>query len=284
MSSPALGLLFGVVNSVSLHLAKGLQRLGIGALRVPRASRTAADRGRLLVYIAGVVVNNAAPVWIILANRFAPPAYATSMFGVGLIALMLYSRRALGEPVTAANLAGSIGVLVGTILFALSALSAPPVALTSLIRSRVWLSLPAFVGVFGTFVILSICSRRLHAMSIAFGIFAGGLASFDPILKALGQGSGGAPSFFPGAAWGWLPFLVSFLLGSGAFFCTQIAFYRRADASLLVPAHSSMFVLTPLLVTAVAHPGFHFAPLQIAGIGFIVVGMVLSESRWRIRL
>lgn len=277
MTSPLLGMLFGFLNTSTLHLSKAMQRQGIETLRwwkVPRAERSGA---KAMIYIGGVILNNMTPVWLILANRFAAPAYATGVFGLGLVVLLLYSHFILGEPVDPINYAGAGLIIAGTVLFALHAVVRG--------RIQVWRFDPGLVGwiaggyivVAGLFALFVVRSGRRFLFAAAFGLLSGGMASLDPVMKALGQWAGGDPGFLPAVAWGWIPFVASFVLGTAAFLTAQFAFLHGADASTMVPIQTSVYVLLPAVVQIIALPGYEPTVLLGVGIVIILAGIVLTQ-------
>ena len=282
MMSPLLGMLFGFVNTSTLHLSKGMQRQGIETLRWWKLPRSERSGGKAFIYIGGVVLNNMTPIWLILANRFAPPAYATGVFGLGLVVLLLYSHFVLGEPVAPVNYGGAGLIVAGTALFALHAVSHGGVDVWRFDGALVgWLT-GGYIVVAGLFALFVVRTGRRFLFAAAFGALSGGMASLDPILKALGQWAGGRPGFLPGVAWGWIPFVASFVLGTAAFFTAQYAFLRKADASTMVPFQTAVYVLVPVVVQFVALPGYGPTPLVVAGIAVIFGGIALTQMGRRI--
>jgi hypothetical protein len=281
VTSPGLGLLFGLINTTALHVAKGMQRQGINTLRWRSTAPEHRSPRHAAIYVAGVLLNQSTPVWLILANRFAAPAYATGMFGVGLVLLLLYSRIVIREPVAPVNYVGAIAVVAGTVLFSVHAVLVGDLDVAAMDRRRVFTFVVIYISVTLIAAILSHRSSRTRLVAAAFGLFAGGAASLDPILKALGQNAAGTASILPGTAWGWIPFGLSFVLGVSAFVGVQIAFLRGAAASVLVPIQSSVYVLVPVVTQLVCLPGYTASPVLAAGIAFIVGGIVLMQLRSR---
>jgi multidrug transporter EmrE-like cation transporter len=278
MISPALGMLFGLINTASIHVAKSMQRHGINTLRwraLPEGDRS---RKHAVIYIIGVVVNNVSAIWLILANRFSAPAYATGMFGIGLVLMLLYSSIVLGERVHWLNYIGALLVIVGTAAFSVHALQAAPIT-SVLDPRRVGLFCLFYFVPAGVLVFLGVRSGRKHLMGFSFGLLTGSLASIDPVLKSIGQTAGGVAGFVPSVGWGWIPFLLSFPLALGAFAFSQYAFYRGATASDTVSAHTSFYVLVPVVVQIIALPGYRVTPVLAAGIATIVVGIGLLQRR-----
>jgi hypothetical protein len=275
-------MLFGFVNTATLHLAKGLQRHGIETLRWRTLSRRDRSPGRAVIYVIGVILNNLAAIWIILANRFAAPAYATGMFGLGLVVLLLYSHFVLDEPVAPVNYLGCVFVVLGTALFGADALQNGRIDASRLEPWTVAIFAGAYILVAALFVVFVVKSRRGVLLSLAFGMLTGGMGSLDPVLKALGQNAGGVASVVPLVGWGWIPFGLSFLLGTGAFFNVQYAFLKGADASAMVPVQTSVYVLVPVAVQLVALPGYDLTLLLSLGIVMILSGIVLTQTGRRV--
>jgi len=279
VSSPLLGLLFGFINTTALHVAKGMQRQGINTLRWRSQEKSQRSGKHAVIYIAGVILNNSSPVWLILANRFSAPAYATGMFGVGLVFLLIYSRFLLHEPVAPVNYLGAIVVMVGTILFSLHSFQMGSLNVSAMKTQVVTIFIVVYLVIAGIGLVIGFRSSSGLVLGLTFGFFAGGAGCLDPILKSIGQNASGAATLVPAEAWGWIPFGLSFVLGLSAFVSVQIAFYRGARASVLVPFQSSLYVLIPVVVQLIALPGYMATPVLISGIGCIVVGIFLMQLR-----
>ena len=91
-----LAMAIGVLGTSVIHLSKGVMKRGLVLMR----ERVARPRTARSVYFAGVAMNFTNPLWVIIANRFAPTVYYTSMYGLGLVALLVYARFRLGENIS----------------------------------------------------------------------------------------------------------------------------------------------------------------------------------------
>lgn len=276
MTSPALGLLFGLINTTALHVAKGMQLHGINTLRWRKLPRAERSGKHATIYILGVVLNQSTPVWLILANRFAAPAYATGMYGVGLVLLLIYSSVVLKEPVAPVNYAGAAAVIAGTVLFSVYSLSVGELDVAAIDRPRVAAFVVIYLVVTLTLAVMSTHTGNARLLALGFALFTGGAASMDPVLKAIGQTASGVARIFP-QAMGWLPFLLSFGVGITAFLTVQWAFLRGARASMFVPVHSTVYILVPVVVQLLFLPGYVISTLLIAGIACIVAGIILMQ-------
>lgn len=280
MTSPALGLLFGFINTTSLHLAKGMQRHGINTLRWRKLPVEERNGKHAFIYIVGFILNNSTPVWIVLANRFAAPAYATGMFGVGLVLLLIYSSTVLKERVRAINYAGAALVVLGTGLFSLHAVRSGDIDVSLMDSRTVSIFIIIYMAIASVAMLAAIRSRNSRRVALSFGAFAGGAACLDPILKSIGQHASGTASILPTELAGWLPFGLSFVLGVSAFITVQAAFLRGAEASIFVPLQSSIYILVPVIVQLIALPGYTATPVLVAGMACILAGIALTQL-WR---
>ena len=109
MKEPIFALIFGIIGTVLFHVGKSMQKQGIGFLSIIRKKISGNDAAQKLsksdirhgfLYLTGIILNNTLAFWIMLANLFAPSSYFSSMFGIGIIALMIYSRSILQEAIT----------------------------------------------------------------------------------------------------------------------------------------------------------------------------------------
>ena len=86
--SVILGLIFGIINTLTLHLAKAMERHGIEIFSRKKSFK---EKGKKpLIYIIGFILNNTIFIWQILGTTFASAAVFSSVFGLGLILLMIY--------------------------------------------------------------------------------------------------------------------------------------------------------------------------------------------------
>jgi hypothetical protein len=201
------------------------------------------------------------------------------MFGVGLVLLLIYSSVVLKEPVLPVNYLGAFIVVGGTILFSIHSIQLGHLDVSLMDRRTVFVFIAVYMVTATVVVLLGLRSRRGFVIGLTFGLFAGGAACLDPILKAIGQNASGMATLVPTELRGWIPFGLSFVLGIAAFIMVQIAFLRGARASVLVPFHSSLYVLLPVLVQLLALPGYVATPILISGIACIVAGIILMQLR-----
>ncbi len=280
MEPTIIASLIGIIATTQIHISKGLQKYGIDALR-PREHRihpVEHQKRKKITYFTGIILNNAAFLWVLLANLYAPTSYYTSMFGFGLVVLMLFSEHILNEKHTPLQHAGAFIIAAGTILIGISKSSGdvPPMTAVDLQTVLIFISI-----YFPTNFVLLGLAIKLHwkkPLGILFGTLTGCAAAMDPILKGIGQSFGTEIYLIPHTPTGWFIFLASFLFGAIAFSFTQIGFYKHARASTLVAFHNITLILNPLLLLRLSLPGFTLTRLQIGGVIIVVTGILLMFS------
>ncbi|MBN2018477.1 MAG: hypothetical protein JW794_10175 [Candidatus Cloacimonetes bacterium] len=212
-----------------------------------------------------------------MSNRFAPASYYTSMYGLGLIALLLYSSKILKEDLDRNEYLGSALIVIGTLILGIEGIfrkNADLIVINEMVI--VYITLIFFIVTVG--MLLFVFDRKSPIqVGIAFGIITGGCASLDPIYKYIGQSLGGSSSFLPHTPTGTIFFVVSFFFTTGAFFMTQYAFSKHARATVLVSIQNCIYVIFPILIQAVALRGFQITVFTILGMILVTIGILLMR-------
>jgi len=279
-------MIYGIVGSVLFNLSKGMQRQGIDALSFifpKRGKRRAAEdrpgsKKNIALYATGFVLNNSLGFFAILANRYGPSSYYTSMFGIGIIALMLYSGIILKEPLHLLQYAGAIVLTLGTLILGYDGILRPKMTMAgiSLPAAGIVLAASFLVGAFLLFY-----ARRkngLVVLGVIYGMLIGFAASLDPILKGIGQNLGGGERYLPRLPLGWVIFLTSFFFATLSFVTSQWAFSRGIRASVLIPSQNFAYITYPILFQAVSLPGFRFTRIAAWGLGVTILGIVIMQT------
>jgi drug/metabolite transporter (DMT)-like permease len=276
---------YGLLGTILYNVSKGMQRQGIEAVSGIFISRRRARReGRprpspkiTALYTAGFILNNSLGFFAILANRHAPASYFTSMFGLGIVALMLYSGLILKEPTRPLQYAGAAVLAAGTLLLGADGILREQLSMSGI-------SLPVF-GVVTGFTILAVSvlmswahrSRSLVLIGAITGVATGFAASLDPILKGVGQSLGGGGRYLPRLPLGWVFFLLSFVFATLSFVASQWIFSRGVRASVLIPSQNFSYIVYPILVQGLALPGFNATALTVSGLAVAFLGFVLMQ-------
>ncbi len=287
MTNIPLVLLLGILSTIQTHMAKALERQGIEVFeqiktKLQKTGEPTAERGGLkkpVIYTVGVILNNTLFIWSTLAQPYGPPALFSSMFGVGLVFLMIYAAAVLKENITRREMAGAAAIVLGTLAIGYENISHAE----SL--DRFTMNLPAFFLALGIWLLLSLFfvvvasrSRNLSLVALAFGLLAGGFGSLDPFFKGVGQNYGGQSGILPSNAIGTIIFAASFVIGFLAFVVTQIGFAKKVRASLLVPAYNAAFISLPVLWQVLLLPGYRFSWLTGLGLALILSGVAAMQA------
>ncbi|MEX2681285.1 MAG: hypothetical protein Q6373_006775 [Candidatus Sigynarchaeota archaeon] len=271
-------ILCGIADTVQLHIAKSMQRQGIEIYDQIRAKirkehlEIEGSVKKPVLYLAGVVLNNVEPVWLIIANSFgAYPSLVTSMFGIGLVVLMVYSVKVLHEPVNRREAIGAAVIIGGTLVLGLEAFFRPEYAEETISKGASYLFTIIFAVFAAALMIAAMRTKNTRNIGIAFGITAGGFGGQDIIFKMLGQQD-------LGSVIGWVIFLSSFAIAFLAFLFTQLGFARKAPASILVPAYDTAYVIVPLLYQVLLLPGYEIWWTTVLGAAMIIAGILLMRG------
>jgi len=276
-----IAMLFGIIGSIQLHLAKALQSQGVKTLELVKLRTNSSDSEKLSYdgkihkskhYLAGLLLSNSCFIWIILANRFAPSSYFTSMFGVGLIFLIIYADKVMGEHVSASVYKGSIILLIGTLIIGYDGIKHDNITMKDINYAIVIITAAVFFLLTTLFMIFT-PTRKKEILTIISAFLAGSLSCFDPILKGLGQHKGGQAGFLPSNSTGWILFASSLIFTTYSFIVTQWSFSSKARISIFVPVFNSAYIILPLILFRIALPGYHFSHITIWGLLIIIAAM-----------
>ena len=264
----------GVLGTSTIHLSKGVMRLGLVRLRTAEANKRRAS----MVYTAGILMNFTNPFWVILANRFAPTVFYTSMYGLGLLSLVVFSRYKLHERLHGSQYVGILIIIVGTLLVGFGNLMGGKASLYGansgflITVAILWLVLtPLFA------VVLRRGSVGLQ--ELYFGLTAGGLAALEAMVKGVSQAGAVSNTFLPQTTFGWWLFLASFLGAAGAFGMIQWSYLRHCRASLMGSVYDVAYVGMPLLLTAAIVEGAGLGVWKVAGLIVLIVGVLMVGRR-----
>ena len=268
-----IAMAIGVIGTTTIHLSKGMMRLGIARMQRREADRTARRRASV-AYAVGVAMNFTNPLWVILANRFAPTVFYTSMYGVGLVALVIFARLVLGEEIHLKQFAGIAVVLVGTLLVGAGNLIGTRVSLftadrTLLITIAVVWTVASPVGA------VALKRRSLPVQEVFVGFFAGGLAALEAVVKGVSQAGEVQNTLLPTGPGGWWLFGASFLGAAGAFGMIQWSYLRSCRASVMGAVYNVAYVALPLVLTAALVDGSRLGPWSIGGLSVLTAGIVV---------
>ncbi len=269
-------MLIGVIGTSVIHMSKGLMKLGLLKLRASHFSG-GSRRTATAVYTTGMILNFTTPFWVMVANVFAPTVFYTSMYGSGLIALLIFSRFVLHEQLHRRHLVGAAIIIVGTGVLGAGELLGVPAKLS-------WPQLDPLIVITVVWVLGGIfpaaLSRRrsIGFQEILFGLAAGGMAALDALLKGVAQQSGETSSFIPASTPGIILLASSFLVAAGAFGMIQWSYLRHCRASIMGTVYDLSYVGLPVLLFALLRPEYGLTGYNVAGLVVLSAGALLVHS------
>jgi uncharacterized membrane protein len=284
MTNLPLVILFGVISTIQTHLAKALERQGIEIFEQIKArlqrSGEKIEGGirKPVIYSIGFVLNHTVFIWAVLAQPYGPPALFTSMFGLGLVFLMIYAANVMKEKITRMEAWGASAIVTGTLVIGVEAIFRPEADRFTMNLDGMLVALAVWSVAGLMFILASRRSSNLNLVALAFGAFAGGFGGLDPFLKGVGQGYGGDPRLIPQTFAGMALFIASFVVGFLGFIITQFGFVRKARASVQIASYNAAYVGLPVILQAILLPNYPMFPTTIGAIVLILLGIVLMQT------
>ncbi|MHA1378424.1 MAG: EamA family transporter [Candidatus Helarchaeota archaeon] len=266
-----LGLLFGLLGTCILHLSKSMERHGIEIFDTKKELKEKDKKP--LIWMIGFILNNTIFIYQLAGTYYANASVYSSVFGVGLIVLLIYSINILKEKLSKWDWLGSGLIIIGTLLIGITFISRSQEFLTPSINWDVFFTLMVVSTII--FSIMLIFGRFVEKRSIPllFGLVAGSLGSMDNIWKHLGLTTG---NFYIT--------ILSFALGGLSFLTTQWGFANQADASKLVPCYNSAYIIIPVLFESWIIPSIstQIQFLQIFAMVIIIIGIfsMTAIKKW----
>ena len=283
-NSAWLIILLGIACTIQTHMAKALERQGIETWdlirdRLRRSGTEVEGRARKpLIYGLGLVLNYTTFIYHLFVTPLGgTTALYTSMYGMGLVALLPYTVLVMRERISRLELVGAVLILFGTLIVGIEGINRPPLDMGEM---DLWWTVAAVVGLMGLGLVLILAGLRdgrPNAIGLAFGLGAGICGSLDPFLKGVGQSAGGG-AFTPGSVGGWVVLASSFLIGWLSWWITQWGFYRRARANVLVPAFNCTYIAVPVALQALLLPDYVLYWTTWLGLGLIMAGFACMRG------
>lgn len=291
-----LTVLYGVFNTISIHLSKAMQDHGIRLFKKERERViklgqnycfkddvkelfTKESKQYLWVYIVGVLLNQSPILWGTLGGRFGRAPYFTSVFPLGMVLLLIYSKKVMHDKIPKMELYGISAIFTGTIILGIENIFQEP-ASNELNYSLAWVIIAIFMVIAFLAIYFSIKTKAPNFIGIIFGSLGGIMGSLDPILKDIGQefGEGGVSAYIPGNVFGWTIFFISFIMGSFSFLITQWGYALGAKAPLMTGFYNTFYLSFPVFLYLLIDSSYNLSVLTLLGFFFNIVGIVILSN------
>ncbi len=270
------GISIGLISYLLLYIGKGIQKYAIEGFKESKDDPTKEKRKKTVktaknsgIWIFGTILTALFLFiqWIPLTVFDTPMNLIAPLEGFGLIVLLLFSYFVLKEKITRIEISGAAIVILGIIL--INVLATAP---TELIREDInfnafWIFFGFIFGIeiLGILVtVLLLKNTRWSGILIAF--LAGTCMAWQTLSKRI-SGISGLSLIF-------VFVVITFAIATLGL--TQWAF-TKIQANLVVPIFTSVsIILTAILGKFVINE--LIKPIQIIGMGVIVVGVILISS------
>ncbi len=292
-------IMMGVLYSTQLQISKAMERQYIDTYKIIKdrigKRKQLKEQGKteklepipteqkkiFYLYIFALVMNNTVVlyVWIAGTQDSVPSTYFTSVIGVGLIALLIYSYFVMKEPISKFEIIGAVTVILGTVVIGYDSVIRDPIDQGDINVGAAMIAIVIFLAIGAVFMYFAFKKGTPAIVGLIFGMFSGGCGSMEPVLKGIGLAQGSeATGFLPQTGPGWFAFVFSFLMATFAFTFTQWGFAKGARANALVPAYNSMFVLLPQILYPILLLNYNWLWSTYVGVILIVLGIVFMQA------
>jgi len=228
-----------------------------------------------LIWFIGFILNNTIFIYQLAGTYFAGAGVYSSVFGIGLIALLIYSVIFLKEKMTSWDWIGSGLIIAGTLIIGFTWITRGSEFFQSTVNWDNFYTLMIITCIVLPITLLFSRFTKKN-ISLFFGLAAGTCGAIDNVWKHLGLSQADI-----------LVILLSFAIGSAGFLITQWGFVNNADASKLVPCYNSTYIIIPILFESWIIPSIYtqILPLQIIAIVIIIFGIfcMTTIKSWRNR-
>jgi uncharacterized membrane protein len=267
--------LLGILQAILLNIGKGLQKTAIGRkeLVTPRQKRI-----NQFLWVLGTILIILSTFVIMQAEMFGYLPVISSMTGVGIISIVLFSYFFLKEQISRIELIGICLIIVGTFIVPLFSNTNPGGTMDT--WRVIFYSL--FLMVFCVCIAIYAFKSGKRFFGIIFGTISGIAGGLSVIFQYAAMQFGPTGDLFTDI---WIivstfPAILYFILfaigGVLEFLLTQYAF-TNGKAIEVVPANQSFFIIIPIAGSAIIFAEqFNF--IQLIGFISIILGVILCTA------
>lgn len=262
-----------ILASLSLNIGKAVQKMKVEVLKKGR-EMFGKYRRDFLIWLVGISLTFIAGILFIVAqNMTDKSSIVTSMNGVGLIGLALFSYFVLKEKVGLREWGAVLLIMAGTVMV---------IYFKKFAGYERNFSIPALLwcsGVTGAlFVAMTLAAlragrgRALILAAIA-GIFLGLMHIYYHVGPPIKFGGGG---FWEAVRPSLLYLFIGFNLGNGGFVYTNWAFFHGSGI-YVVPTVNSFMMISPMVYEVFVFKAT-LTPMQYVGAAVIIAGIIILTT------
>ena len=269
-STLVAGITAGAVAATFLNVGKGIQKMKVEVLKKGLKAFNKENKRDLRIWIVGFLMTTAASGFFSYALKLTDKAgIVSAMGGLGIVGLVIFAVLVLKERFGPREQIGTAAVILGTVL--ISYFNRPIPFDPNYPLARLF----TVAGIIlGALILLCLFAWKTNKMfSLIFGAAAGTCIGISMILGDLALIWAG--NDFIGQLKNPFPYIAIFI-GTCALILTQFAFFR-GRAMVIVPTINSFLIASPPLIEYIVL-GTKLAPMQIVGLGVIVLGVVVLTT------
>lgn len=263
-----LAVLVAFLGAATLNIGKGVQKMKVKVFAQKMGIFRKPYRRDFLIWLAGMGMTAAfGPCQWVALQLVDNPSLTSSMMGLGLVALVLFAIKVIGEKLVTREIVG-IAVIISSTFF-LVYFQEQREDPTDYNGKALLIGAAALIAFNVTLVTISRITKKLHGF--AFGALAGACNGFPLVLVKIAVISGGSGEFIQQLRG---PFIyMAIFIGIFATVFTNIGFWKDR-ALIVVPTYTSFSIMVPAVFEYLAF-GFGLQPIQYGALGIMLSGVVV---------
>jgi drug/metabolite transporter (DMT)-like permease len=274
-SNLLLSLFLGTTASLAMNVGKGIQKWKVDVLKHKTSVLQNRHRKDFIVWLLGALLTaSSAPLYSLAFKYSDQPSLITSLGGIGLIGVLIFSVLVLKEAITSKKLIGAGLIIFATILINYFNNSASKQIIQ--LNSFFPLLLSYLIGLTLVFYI----SHRLQQIAgKLYSVIAGVLLGTSMILADIALVSSAGDL--------WRQFheiyvYIAIMTALGAFVVTQLALMREQGSVVIPIIHSTVILISVILEFIIFSASL--TPIQLIGVLIIIIGVFFLTSDQKILL
>lgn len=270
-TSLLIAIMLGTLASLSLNIGKGIQKWKVDVLKHKLKALRPENRKEFMGWLIGTVLTIiAGPLYSIAFKYSDQPSIVTSLGGIGLIGVLIFSKIVLKEHITKVKIIGGILIIIGTVLVNYFATkNTEGLSFESSIFINIGIG---FAFLFSMIAAIAFIWKPFTGKALA--IAAGACLGMSMILADVALVSSGGDLI---AQFKNFYIYVALLCGNFAFIITQFALMKE-DGSIVIPIIHSLIILISVIMEYVIYSSI-LANIQLVGIVVIILGVFLLTHK-----
>ena len=257
--------------SITMNLGKGIQKLKVHVWSPAKEVLSPAKRRDFLIWCAGMLMTTVAGLLFTQATRMTDKtSVVSSLNGVGLIALSIFSVIVLKERVGPREWSAVMMIICGTGMFQFfnkASEGGQHFDFNTLLF--------CLAGCVLVYAVLSVAANRMKkGIAFVYAAIAGTFLAFMVIFFDIAAVKGEGRPFLASILTSY--WLLGFFMGNGAFLFTNMAFFHGAGI-VIVPTVNSFMIVVPMILEIFIFKVM-LLPVQYLGAGIIVLGVILLTT------